>query len=170
MSETAQQYVARILKTLGNSDPLQILTATPGQLDQFLSRLSHDDLWRRPAPTKWSPAEIAIHLSEVEMVVGVRVRLVIGTNGIGIQGFDQDAWATRYAKTNLDLALKSFRALRAANLDFYRNLTPDQWEQYGMHSERGKETARRIVDLCAGHDLNHLRQLETMQFSANTAG
>lgn len=96
------------------------------------------------------------------MVIGVRVRLVVGMNGIAIQGFDQDAWATRYTKADFDTCLASFKALRAANLDFYRSLSDEEWEHYGMHSERGRETARRIVQLCAGHDINHLRQLETM--------
>ena len=99
------------------------------------------------------------------MVVGVRVRLVVGTNGIAIQGFDQDAWAARYQDADLDVALDAFRALRAANLSFYRSLSPELWERYGMHSERGKETAGRIVALCAGHDLNHLAQLTSMQFA-----
>lgn len=162
MAETAQQYVQRILTNLGDTDPLAILAQTPHKLDTVLARIPAAQLRERPAPGKWSPAEIAIHLSEVEMVVSVRVRLVVGSNGASIQGFDQDAWATRYRDTDLDLALASFRALRAANLAFYRSLTNEQWEHYGMHSERGKETARRIVELCAGHDLNHLGQLEAI--------
>jgi hypothetical protein len=96
------------------------------------------------------------------MVISVRVRLVVGNKGIAIQGFDQDAWATRYDKADLDLSLSAFRALRQANVAFYRSLTQEQWEHYGMHSERGKETARRIVELCAGHDLNHLKQLDAI--------
>src|ERR1700761_7044888 len=133
MAETTQQYVQRIIDTLGDVDPLQALAETPAKLDKMLSRFTEAELRKRPAEGKWSPAEIAIHLSEVEMVVGVRVRLVIGTNGIAIQGFDQDAWAIRYADTDLDLALDAFRALRAANLAFYQGLSNTQWEQYGMH-------------------------------------
>jgi len=33
------------------------------------------------------------------------------------------------------------------------------WTRYGMHSERGKETVRRTLELIAGHDLNHLDQI-----------
>lgn len=159
MAETAQQYVSRILGTLGEADPVDVLADGPKQLDAALARFTPETLRKRPAPEKWSPAEIAIHMAEVEMVVSVRVRLVIGNNGIAIQGFDQDAWAARYAGADLPLALNAFRALRGANVAFYRSLTQEQWEHYGMHSERGKETARRIVEMCAGHDLNHLKQL-----------
>jgi DinB family protein len=162
MAETAQEYVQRIIHTIGSIDPLQSLAETPAKLEEALARFSPETLRKRPTPGKWSPAEIAIHMSEVEMVVGVRVRLVVGTNGIGIQGFDQDSWATRYDQADLRTALTAFNALRDANLALYRSLTPEQWEHYGMHSERGKETARRIVLLCAGHDINHLRQLEAL--------
>ena len=145
MPETAQEYVQRILGTMGDADPLKVL-----------AKFSPEQLRKRPVPEKWSAAEIVIHLSEVEMMVGVRVRLVVGTNWISIQGFDQDAWASRYANTDLPLALDAFYALRAANLAMYRALTPEDWEHYGMHSERGKEGARRIVAVSYTH-LSRLR-------------
>jgi hypothetical protein len=37
---------------------------------------------------------------------------------------------------------------------------PEQWKQHGVHSERGVETITRITQMFAGHDLNHLRQIE----------
>ena len=33
-------------------------------------------------------------------------------------------------------------------------------QQYGMHSERGQETIEQIVRMTAGHDINHLQQIE----------
>ena len=30
----------------------------------------------------------------------------------------------------------------------------------GMHEERGRETVTHVVRMFAGHDLNHLRQVE----------
>jgi DinB superfamily len=162
MAETTQQYVERILHTLGSRDPVDVLQETPQLLAQVMAKFSSEQISKRPAPDKWSPKEIAVHISEVEMMVAVRVRLVLGANGIGITGFDQNAWAARYQQADLDTAMAAFHALRAANLALFRSLTPEQWEHYGMHSERGKETARRIVELCAGHDINHLRQLEAM--------
>ena len=34
------------------------------------------------------------------------------------------------------------------------------WENYGMHQERGKESIAHTVRMLAGHDLNHLQQIE----------
>ena len=33
---------------------------------------------------------------------------------------------------------------------------------YGMHAERGKETVSHLINMVAGHDLNHLRQIESI--------
>jgi hypothetical protein len=33
-------------------------------------------------------------------------------------------------------------------------------ENYGLHSERGQETVTHFTNLVAGHDLNHLHQIE----------
>jgi hypothetical protein len=50
--------------------------------------------------------------------------------------------------------------VRGANLALLKSLTPEEWKHYGMHSERGQETIEHIVRLYAGHDLNHLQQIE----------
>jgi hypothetical protein len=41
-----------------------------------------------------------------------------------------------------------------------KSLKPEQWTHHGMHSERGQETIERILHMMAGHDLNHLHQIE----------
>jgi hypothetical protein len=53
------------------------------------------------------------------------------------------------------LAKRSTRGSRCLD-----SLTPDQWTQYGVHSERGQETVEQIVRMTAGHDINHLQQIE----------
>jgi hypothetical protein len=49
---------------------------------------------------------------------------------------------------------------RESNLTLLKVLQAEQWEHYGMHAERGKETVSRVVEMTAGHDINHLRQIE----------
>ena len=49
---------------------------------------------------------------------------------------------------------------REGNLALLKSLTPEQWKHHGMHAERGVETIEHIVRMMAGHDLNHLGQVE----------
>jgi len=57
-------------------------------------------------------------------------------------------------------SVEHFRAFREANLDLLKSLTPEQWKHHGMHSARGREAIEHIVRIYAGHDLNHLQQIE----------
>ncbi len=162
MTETAPQYIARIIGNLQDQDPLTVLEASPGKIAALIAGKSDADLHRRPASGNWSIAEIVIHLSEVELCIGYRIRMILGSNGASIQAFDQDAWATRYPAMPVAPALETFRVLRSANLALLNSLTPEQWEQFGIHAERGKETIRHISRLNAGHDLNHLAQIQAL--------
>lgn len=160
MTPAIAQYVSRTISALEGRDPLEVLESTPGVISSRLAGRSPEQLQTPPAPGKWSVAQIIAHLSEAELVIGFRIRLVLGANGTPIQAFDQDAWASRYAGMPVSDSLEVFRVVRAANLALLRSLSAEQWEQYGMHSERGKESVAQIVRMAAGHDLNHLRQLD----------
>jgi len=162
MAETPQQYTARILSNLADQGPLKVQAATPKKIERLVKAASAAKLRKRPASDKWSVAEILAHLADVEIVVGWRVRSILGAPGTPIQAFDQDAWvkAGHYAKRNPVASIAQLRAAREANLALYKSLAPEQWKHYGMHSERGQESVELIVRMLAGHDVNHLHQIE----------
>ncbi len=164
MQETAQQYTQRILGYLDGKTPLDVLASTPKKLKKLVKDASKKKLGKRPEPEKWSVAEILAHLADVELVQGFRARMSLGASGAPIQGFDQDAWAREmdYASQDAAQSLKDFVALREKNLRLFETLSDEKWERFGMHSERGKETVRRISEMMAGHDLNHLKQIQAI--------
>ena len=161
MQETPQQYTQRILGQLGGRDPMEILAATPRQMARSVSGVSRKKLVQRPAPDKWSAAEIMAHMADTELVAGFRIRLVLGASGTPVQAFDQDAWAhfSDYATQDPRLSLEALRVARERTLRLLKGLPRDSWEFYGLHTERGKETVRRMVEMLAGHDLNHMQQI-----------
>jgi hypothetical protein len=164
MQETPQQYRQRILGYIEGQDPLKIQAATAARLARLIRSASRQRLARRPSPGKWSVNEILAHLAETEMVGGYRIRMILGAPGTPLQAFDQDSWAVagRYAARDARKSLALFRAVRYANLDLLRGLTPAQWKHHGLHAERGEESVDTIVHMFAGHDLNHLRQIEAI--------
>jgi uncharacterized damage-inducible protein DinB len=162
MTETTQQYVARILGNIEGKDPLKVQRTTAKKMEKAIKRLSKKQLRRRPKPGKWSIAEILAHVADTEVVASWRMRLILGSDGTPIQGFDQDVWAKtfRYEEQDPKQSLKVFRVLRENNLSLLNSVPRKLWENHGVHSERGKETIAHIVRLFAGHDLNHLQQVE----------
>jgi len=164
MQETPQQYRERMLKNVEGQEPLKVQATTVGRLARAMRGANRQKLARRPAPGKWSVNEIIAHLSEGEIVIGYRMRMIAGAPGTPTQAFDQDSWAAagNYAARDAKKSLALFRAVREANLDWLRRLRPEQWKHYGMHAERGQESIEAIVSMMAGHDLNHLKQVEAL--------
>jgi uncharacterized damage-inducible protein DinB len=162
MAETVEQYVNRILGNVEGKDPLKVQRNTAKKIEKAISRLNKKALRRRPGKGKWSIAEILAHLADAELVAGWRLRSILANNGTAIQSFDQDAWAQtfRYADREPKQSLRMFRVLRANNLALLESVPRQLWKNHGMHSERGKETVVHIVRLFAGHDTNHLKQIE----------
>jgi DinB superfamily len=164
MKETVQEYVQRIQGKLAGQDPLKVQATTAQKLSRLTKGASTAKLRKRPAPEKWSPAEILAHLADAEIVTSWRVRAILGAPGTPIQAFYQDAWvvAGKYAKRDPRKSLEQFRVLRDANLALYKSLSPEQWKHYGLHAERGEESIERIVRMMAGHDINHLEQVAAL--------
>jgi len=162
MQETPQQYIQRILGYIEGKEPLQVQRETAKKLANLTRKLGKKQLTHRPAPDKWSIAEILAHLADTEIVGSWRLRHVIGNSGAPIQAFDQNVWASTfdYARRDPKQSLEVFRVLRENNLAMLKSLPKELWENYGMHQERGKESVAHIVRMYAGHDLNHLSQVE----------
>jgi DinB superfamily len=162
MQETPQQYIQRVTSYVEGKQPLEVQASTAKKLDRLIKAVSTAKLRKRPAPDKWSVSEILAHLADTEIVGSFRMRLILSAPGTPIVAFDQDAWVTsgHYEKRDPRKSLEQFRMLREANLALLKSLTPEQWKHYGMHAERGQETIAHIVRMFAGHDINHLQQIE----------
>jgi hypothetical protein len=162
MKETPQQYIQRVLGYLGVKKPLAIQAATPRKLARLIKGVPAAKLRKRPAPDKWSVSEILAHLADTEIVGGFRLRLILGAPGTPVVGFNQDAWVIsgHYDKRDPRKSIEQFRTLREANLALLKSLAQEQWKHHGVHSERGVETIERVTQMFAGHDLNHLQQIE----------
>src|SRR5271170_4970462 len=162
MKETVQQYIQRINGYMEGKQPLAVQPATAKKLERLIKGVPTSKLRKRPAPDKWSVSEILVHLADAEIVGGFRMRLILGAPGSPVAAFDQDSWVTglHYEKRDPRKSVEQFRVVREANLALLNSLTPEQWKHYGMHAERGQETIEHIVRLYAGHDVNHLQQIE----------
>jgi hypothetical protein len=162
MPETAEQYIGRILGYVEGQDAMKVQRSTAAKLKKSIQGLSAKQLKWRSEPAKWSIAEIIAHLADAEIVASWRMRSVIGENGITIQPFDQDAWASAFKYRDRDArrSLELFRVLRENNLEMLNEIARETWENYGMHLERGKETIAHLTRMFAGHDTNHVLQIE----------
>jgi len=107
-------------------------------------------------------AEILAHLADVEIVIGWRMRSILGDPGTHVQAYDQNAWVTagHYEKRDPHKSIELHRVVREANLALVTSISPAQWKHFGQHAERGQESIEHIVRMVAGHDINHVLQIE----------
>jgi len=147
---------------LGDRDPLQVIAATAEKLRRSVTDLSRERAEQSPAPGKWSAREIACHLADCEIAFGFRLRQALAEENHVVQPFDQEKWAQNYAGYKLDDALAAFESTRLWNLALIRKVGPAVYGKRLTHPERGEMTFKTLIETMAGHDLNHLKQVEAI--------
>ncbi|MBX9602611.1 MAG: DinB family protein [Bryobacteraceae bacterium] len=146
---------------VGGGNLLDSIAGTTAKLTDLLAQLG-DRVGQPIAPGKWSPAQILCHLADAEIAFAFRLRQGMAEDHHVIQPFDQDGWSCWYATADSATALAAFTALRNWNLCLLKSLTPEQMAKPVTHPERGTMKLATILETMAGHDQNHIRQLEAM--------
>jgi hypothetical protein len=164
MAHVADNYQTKLSSYVAGKDPLRMQAETASLIAALLEGAPDAKLSQRPLPKKWSAKEIIAHLAEDELVTSWRYRQMIENNGCALASFDQDEWARLgdYKSWSAADALDMFRLLRDANLRMLRNLTPEEWDRFGLHAERGRTSVRDLARHMAWHDMNHVDQIRSI--------
>lgn len=165
LSPDVRAYIEKTDRYRAGRAPIPIMRGHADRLERAVRGLTRKQMLRRPAPGKWSIAEILGHLVDTEIVYGYRYRMALAQPGMPIQAYDQAGWAATftYRRRGAKTMLAQIKALRAVNLDLVTGVPRPWWRRHGMHSERGREPVRRTLELIAGHDLNHLDQIRAIR-------
>lgn len=158
------EYKARILSYVEGKDPVAVQRQTPEVLARLIDGVPEAKLRERPAPDKWSAAELLAHLADAEVGCFWRYRQMIEHDGSPLAPYDQELWSSLGHNDSRAPAesLQLFRLLRENNLGMLERLTSEQWERHGVHAERGRMSVRDLAAQIAGHDLNHLEQVRNI--------
>jgi uncharacterized damage-inducible protein DinB len=151
---------------LNGQDPIPVLTSTADRIRTLTASLDPAQINTPPAPRKWSIREIAAHLADCETVFSFRLRQTLASaldqpHAI-IQPFDQEVWSQRYAAYQFEPAMALFQAARNWNLLYLTTVSQDDRHRPTTHPERGTMPFWTIVETMAGHDINHLQQIERL--------
>ena len=148
---------------VGNKNPIDVIEETSRRLSEIVTKLSAgSNLEWRPAPGKWNAREIICHLADCEIAFAFRLRQTLAEPNHVMQPFDQEKWAGMYGGLSARGALSAFSSLREWDLALIQNTPADAMDKKCSHPERGDMTFRTIVETMAGHDLNHLKQLDAI--------
>ena len=127
---------------------------------EALAGASDEELDTRPAPNKWSAREIAHHLADSEMTAAVRLRLLLAVDNPQIVGFDQDEFARRlhYDRPH-EASIEAFKSARRATAEILESLADADWARGGTHTEHGRYTVERWLEIYSTHAHKHAEQI-----------
>jgi hypothetical protein len=149
-------------KYLGDRDALSILETTVDRIAALTRDQPPGRLEEPLAPGKWSVHQVIAHLADNELATCARSRWILNEENPTLIGYDQDLWMKGWMREEepFDDTFARFRVLRNSQLRLLRSCSEADLARTGTHSERGEISIAWLRDLVAGHDINHLLQLE----------
>lgn len=148
-------------------DVLNALEDGPRRVREALELSSRHDI--PPAPGEWNAHQVVLHLADNEAVNAVRFRAVLTEDEPELYGYDSDDWTVFYELEDVETALVRWETQRANTVKLLRSLSEAEIGRRGVISYRGPESVRVLAAVLAGHDRDHVGQIEDALRSAESA-
>lgn len=138
------------------------LAATPEILRMLMAGMTEEQATWKPAPDRWSVAEVIAHLSHIEGH-GFRVRIdqILAEDNPEVVPYEQDEYAAAglYAGKDPEETFAHWEEQREEALEALRDLETADLERTATHPTLGRFTLDQMLHEWAFHDLSHIRQI-----------
>ena len=139
---------------------LDLLEATPRIVRGLMAGLSDDDARWKPAPDRFSVAEVLAHLSHSEgHCCRMRLDRFLSEPLPEFEPDDAQMYLDLYRDADPQDAFGGFEKQREANIAYLRNLPSAAGQRKALHREYGEITLTEMLHEWALHDLGHIRQI-----------
>jgi hypothetical protein len=138
---------------------------------EALSGATDKELDTAPGEGKWTARQIVHHLADSEMTSAIRLRLLIASATPSIVGYDQEEFARKlhYADRPIEASLDAFNAARRSTAEILDRLTEAEWLREGTHTEHGRYTVLKWLEIYATHAHAHADQILAARDAARKA-
>jgi hypothetical protein len=141
---------------------LDALAATPEIIRLLMEGLAPEDAAWKPAPDRWSIAEVLEHLSHIEgHCFRARLERMLSEDDPELPVYDQEAFnaAAQYSGRDPEESFAHFEEQRADNVAVVRGLEARHLKRAGRHAAAGRITIANLLAQWVFHDLGHIRQI-----------
>jgi hypothetical protein len=139
---------------------LDLLEATPAILRGLMSDVSDDDARWKPAPDRFSIAEVLAHLSHSEgPCYRARVDRFLAEEMPEFEADDAQMHLELYKNGDPEEDFAHFEDQRESNIELLRGLDADAGSRKAKHRAAGEITLSQMLHEWALHDLGHVRQI-----------
>ncbi len=134
---------------------------------EALAGADDEELDVRPAPNKWSAREVVHHLADSEMTAAIRFRMLLAIDRPQIVGYDQDEFARRlHYDRPIEASIDAFKAARKCTAEIMERMSEAEWQREGTHTEHGRYTIERWLEIYAPHAHRHAEQIQVARSAA----
>ena len=137
------------------------LESAPDVLARLLANVADPVAFdRQPDPKRFTLREMLAHVADWEAVFLKRLTQTRDEENPTLQGLDEGQIALDhdYAHADPPECLARYQTGRGKIVAFLRELSPEQWERGGIHTEVGPVTIAEQAVLIAAHDGYHREQ------------
>jgi hypothetical protein len=139
---------------------LKLLEATPAILRGLMSEVSEEDARWKPAPDRFSIAEVLAHLSHSEgHCYRTRVDRFLAEEMPEFEPDDAQMYLDLYRNADPEEEFGHFEDRRRKNVELLRGLPAAAGNRKALHREAGEITLSHMLHEWALHDLGHIRQV-----------
>ena len=139
---------------------LDLLEATPEILRGLMAGLSDEDARWKPAPDRFSVAEVLAHLSHSEgHCYRMRLDRFMSESLPEFEPDDAQMYLDLYRDVDPEDAFDHFEEQRETNIEYLRDLPSAAGQRKALHREYGEITLSEMLHEWALHDLGHVRQI-----------
>jgi hypothetical protein len=152
------------------ANPEQLAERYLSAVDDFVDafrRLNSDDFDRSERPDTWTFRDVAFHVTDVDQMLGLRLRRILGEDYPALAGANTQAGVELFRRGKLDptLALDALQASAALNTALIERLTPEDVVRKGRHSQGHDVTAGDLAAFMAMHIEAHIKQVRRIAAS-----
>lgn len=139
---------------------LAMLEATPAVLRGLMCEISEEDAKWKPAPDRFSVAEVLAHLSHAEgHCYRMRLDRFMSEERPEFEPDDARFHLELYRNADPEDAFDHFEEQRETNVEYLRDLPLGSGGRVAVHREAGQITLSQMLHEWSLHDLGHVRQV-----------
>ncbi|MBS1904886.1 MAG: DinB family protein [Bacteroidetes bacterium] len=143
-------------------EKLSLLKRTHNAVQEFAQSIPENLRTVKPDAVAFSANEIIHHLRDVEKLWHERFEEMRKKKDVIFEPMDPDRTAHdgQYNTKHMHDALQQWGELRERTLDVVESMEDEELDIEAEHPRYGKMDVRRILDVMANHDMQHLEQLK----------
>lgn len=145
-----------------DAETLAAFENIPLVLRKALAGMTREQLFARPVEGRWTTHEVAIHLADADAAMMHRLKRIIAEDRPNYSGWSENDFIAKllYHEQSAEDAVQLIEINHRQMAKVLKALPAGWLERTGVHSERGVQTARDVLEFASWHISHHLKFVE----------